>query len=491
MRSQGTTWTTAAMLATTLIGGEFAIAAEASAGRGNRVGTPSRRASAATSGSALERIGALLDSIVPAELAATRTPGAAVAIVIGERVAYAKGFGVASTESQLPVTPDMLFRIASTTKMLTAAAVLAASAQGSLTLDSPVGKVLPGLAPSIGHLTLRDLLRHRAGLREGSSYYGPLDDSALLDFVRSWSDTMLFTEPGDVYSYSNLGYALAGAVLAEGSGRPYADAMRDLLFLPLGMRRSTLRPTEAMTFPLVQGHELDADGKAAVVRPFSNDVRFWPAGSVFTSASEFARFVIAVLNHGRLDGVQALPRPVVDTLLARQTEMPGNAPGERAGYAFGLVVRELRGVRMYQHGGVRIGFGTLVRIIPKHRIGIVILANRTNALLMNTLERATELLVPAPDSTRAITTTPEPFSAAEIDRAVGRYVNTPGELELELMTRDGLLWLRNPQSSGTEVAVTKAPDGRYRAGGQSFAFTTGRSGQTRYLVIAGHALRKR
>lgn len=448
--------------------------------------------SSATTGLASDRIAALLDSIVPVELAVAGIPGASVAIVIGDRVAFAKGYGVGSVESGLPVTPDMLFRIASTTKMLTAAAVLTATVEGQATLDSPVREVLPDLAPSIGRLTLRDLLSHRAGLREGSSYYGPHDDAALLDFVRSWSDTMFFTEPRDVYSYSNLGYSLAGAVLAKVRGRPYADAMRELLFTPLGMRRSTLRPTEAMTYPLAQGHDLDADGHLAVVRPYSDDARYWPAGSVFTSGAEFARFVIAVLNRGRLEGVQVLPRTVVDALLARQTDVPGNAPGERAGYAFGLVVREMRGVRMYQHGGVRIGFGSLVRIVPEHRIGIVILGNRTNGLLMNALEKITELLVPAQSDSASATPAPATtLSTSEIDRVIGRYINTPGELELELVKRDGELWLRNPSIPGAEVSVTKTSDGRYHAGGQVFALIGGSFGRARYLAIAGHALRKR
>jgi len=436
------------------------------------------------------RIAALLDSIVPAELTATGTPGAAIAIVVGDQIVYAKGFGVASLETGLPVTPDMLFRIASTTKMLTSAAVLAASAQGFVALDSPAAAALPGLAPSIGRLTLRDLLRHRAGLREGSSYYGPHDESALLEFVRSWSDTLLFTEPGDVYSYSNLGYSLAGAVLARASRRTYAEAMRDLVFVPLGMHRSTLRPAEAMTFPLAQGHDSGDSGRVAVVRPFSNDVRYWPAGSVFTSANDFARFLIALLNHGQLGGIQALPRNVVDTLLAQQTDVPGYPPSERAGYAFGLVVRELRGVRMYQHGGTRIGFGSLVRLIPDHDIGIVILANRTNGLLLNTLERATALLVPGQDSSQPPPVA-EPLSVADARAAAGHYVNTPGEMELELVAKDGTLILRNPQSRHPEVTVTKTSDGRYRAGNQTFALVSGKRERNRYLFIAGHALRKR
>ena len=96
----------------------------------DRAGAGSRHLATTTAGGVSGRIAALFDSIVPAELAATGTPGAAVAVVIGDRVAYAKGFGVSSVETDLPVTRDMLFRIASTTKMLTAAAVLAATANG-------------------------------------------------------------------------------------------------------------------------------------------------------------------------------------------------------------------------------------------------------------------------------------------------------------------------------------------------------------------------
>lgn len=441
---------------------------------------------------ASDRIAALLDSIVPAELATSGTPGAAVAVVMNDRVVYAKGFGVASVETRDSVTADMLFRIASTTKMLTAAGVLVASDKGLLALDRPVGTTLRGLAPAIGRLTLRDLLRHRAGLREGSSYYGPHDEEALTEFVRSWTDTMLYTEPGDMYSYSNLGYSLAGAALAAASGRTYADAMRDLLFAPLGMRRSTLRPTDAMTHPFAQGHESGADGRLAVVRPFSNDSRYWPAGSVFTSANEFARFLIAVLNHGRVDGAQALPAGVADTLLTRQTDVPGNAPEEHAGYAFGLVVRERNGVRTYQHGGLRIGFGSLVRLVPERRFGIVILTNQTNGLLTNTLERVTDLILPARGEGRPPTRPPtDSIPAAEMQRAVGHYVNTPRELELELVMEEGRLWLRNPGGAGRGSPVTKTADGRYRAGAVTFALVPGRGGKDRYLIVAGHALRRR
>ena len=100
-------------------------------------------------------------------------------------------------------------------------------------------------------------------------------------------DDYLIGIPDEVYSYSNLGYGLAAFVLETVTARPFADAINDILFVPLGMRRTTLRPTEAMTYPLSQGHEvLSGQTNASVVRPFSDDSRYWASGSVFTSAAD-------------------------------------------------------------------------------------------------------------------------------------------------------------------------------------------------------------
>src|SRR5215472_12004711 len=94
-----------------------------------------------------------LDKVVAAELKEISAPGAAIAIVSGDRVIYAKGFGVSSVETGAPVTPDMLFRLGSTTKMFTAAALVTLSEEGKLKLDDPMGKYAKGLSPKIAGLT--------------------------------------------------------------------------------------------------------------------------------------------------------------------------------------------------------------------------------------------------------------------------------------------------------------------------------------------------
>lgn len=256
--------------------------------------------------------------------------------------------------------------------MLTAAALVALAEQGKIKLDEPIGKYVRGLRPKLSQVTVHQLLTHTAGLRDSASYYGPHDDSALASFVRSWTDDYLIGSPGEVYSYSNIGFGLAALVLESVTGKSFADAINEILFRPLGMRRSTLRPTEAMTYPLSQGHAiLSGRNSPTVIRPFADDSRYWANGGVFTSANDFARFAIAFLNNGKVDGQQILSPTVITKLSTPYVEIPGGNAAEHPRYAYGLNVRDYRGVRVLQHGGLLIGFGSVVRIVPDYHLQLL------------------------------------------------------------------------------------------------------------------------
>jgi CubicO group peptidase (beta-lactamase class C family) len=431
-----------------------------------------------------------LEATVNEELKATNTPGAAVVVIVGDRVVFAKGFGVSNIETQTPVTPDTLFRIASTTKMLTAAALVALAEQGKIKLDEPIGKYVKGLSPGLSQVTVHQLLTHTAGLRDSASYYGPHDDSALAAFVHSWTDDYLIGNPGEVYSYSNIGYGLAALVLETVSGKPFADAINEILFQPLGMRRTTLRPTEAMTHPFSQGHEIRAGQTTpSVIRPFADDSRYWANGGVFTSAADFARFAIAVLNSGRIEGRQVLPPAAIRKLSAPYVEIPGGNISERPRYAYGLNVRDYRGVRILQHGGLRIGFGSLVRFVPEYHFAVIILANKSDALFLKSFERATELAVPLQPRVAAAPKLPLTMSVGEMQRYAGIYQNAPDYLRLELVIIDGKLFMRQPGASD-KSEVVKFGDNIFRAAGQEFVFISELNGRMKYLHLAGHALKR-
>lgn len=426
----------------------------------------------------------ILDTLIDSEMKATATPGAAVAVVLGNQVVYVRYAGVASVETGVAVTEQTLFRTASTTKMLTAAATLIEAERLRLDLTAPVGGLARGLPATFRAASLRELLTHSGGMRDGASYYGPHDDDALERAVRSWPSDYRFAPAGDVFSYSNLGYDLAARVLESVTGDRFADLMRRALFAPFGMTHSTVRPLEAMTYPFAQGHDLDADGIARVVRPFADDSRYWANGGVFTTAVEFSRFVRTLLNGGQLDGRAVMSPALTAEMLRGYVDVPGTRASEHAQYGYGLNVKTLRGFTTLQHGGERIGFGSVVRMVAEQRFGIVILTNRTGSYLPKTLEAASALAVP---SRPVPAKEGQPFTSLEA--RAGRYVNVPDTLAFEVIgSGNGFLLRRSGDTAA--VALVRSADGRYVAGDLALVFVKGKRSGKHYMHLAGRSLRR-
>ena len=141
-----------------------------------------------------------VEAVALEELRDRQAPGAAVAIVQEGRMIYSRGFGVANVETGEEVRPEMLFRLGSTTKMITAAAVVLAAEQGKLNLHEPIGKHIGGLPPKLAALTAHQLLSHTSGILDEAPMFGSHDDDALKREVASWTDDRFFAEPGEIYS---------------------------------------------------------------------------------------------------------------------------------------------------------------------------------------------------------------------------------------------------------------------------------------------------
>jgi CubicO group peptidase (beta-lactamase class C family) len=392
---------------------------------------------------------------------------------------YAKGFGVASVEGTDAVTPDHLFRVGSTTKMFVGAALVKLAEAGKLKLDEPLGKVIDGLPPAVAALTPHQLLTHTSGLADGNAMFGLHDDAALGAGIRTWKDDRLFTKTGDIYSYSNPGYWLSGYTAEKVAGKPFADTMADELFSPLGMKRTTFRPTLAMTYPLAQGHAI-REGKPAVVRPAADNAATWPAGSMFTSGNDLARFVIAFLNGGKLDGKQVLSESLLKTLASPYVEVPGS----RGHYGYGLAIQRMRGIDLVSHSGSREGYGSRMTMAPAHKFGVIVMANRSGAAMPRTVEKAAELALPLEPATKP-KDEPKP-NADELAKLAGVYRNGANSFELKLS--DGKLTLRDGKK---EAAVEALGGARFRPeGGEEFGVVTGKDGTTTYLFRGGRAFKK-
>jgi CubicO group peptidase (beta-lactamase class C family) len=422
-----------------------------------------------------------LEKVALAELTETNTPGAAVGIVIGDRLVFAKGFGVSNVETGAPVTPDMLFRLGSTTKMFTAAALVSLAEEGKLKLDEPIGKYAKGLSPKVAGLTAHQLLSHTAGLKDDAQMFGRHDDEALADTVRGLKDDFFFAAPGRIYSYSNPGYWLSGYLIEAVSGKPYADALDERLFKPIGMHSTTLRPTMAMTWPLAQGHDVSGRDKPRVVRPFADNAGNWPAGSIFSSVNDLSRFVIAFMNGGQIDGKQVLAPSLIKKLSSPHADQPGSDWK----YGYGLGIGKNRGVRMVDHLGGRSGFGSLIRMAPDHRFAVIILINRTGGSLSKTAEKAMELALPFEAK---VESQPQPIAMteAEMARYIGVYGDKPNSIEIAI--KDGKLLLKG---MGIEAQVSKLGESRFSVtlpGGSrtvEFTLVPGGAGKAEFLFLGG------
>lgn len=429
-----------------------------------------------------------LERVVSDELRETDTPGAAVAVISGDRVVYAKGFGVSNVETGTPVSPEMLFRIGSATKMFTACVLVGLVEEGKVRLDAPIGTYLKGLGPRMSQLTLHQLMTHTGGIKDAKAESLGQDESALLKSVSSYTDDYLFTRPGEIFSYSNASWNIVGAVIEAVSGRPYADVMDERLFKPLGMTSTTLRPMMAITRPLSQGHRGFGKGNTTVVRPLNNDVVDWPSGYIFSNVYDLSRFVIAFMNGGRLEGRQVISPFVIEKLSTPYVDVPSHY--ENARYGYGLFIQDYRGVRLVHHHGLVGGFGSMITMVPAQRTAVIVLDNKGRITLARTAEKALELMLPL-QPRPAAETRPLPVGEAEMARYLGTYANA--HLRFSVVNRDGQLFFTEP---GFEGPITKIGVNRlyiqplYQLHPEGITVIIGAGGKAEYFHINMRAARR-
>ena len=421
-----------------------------------------------------------LEKTILEELAATKTPGAAFAVISGSRVIFAKGFGTTSAEGGIPITADTLFRMGSTTKMFTAAALVRLANEGKIKLDAPIGNYLKNLPAPVAALTAHQLLSQSSGLRDLPPTVFSNDDSGLKQNILAWNADVFFTAPNKIYSYSSANYWLAGFLAEEIYGKPYADTLAETIFRPLGMTRSSVRPTEAMTFPLALGHQVQ-NGAAQVVRPIDNNSAKYPGGSMFSSANELSRWAIAMLGGGRIDGKDALPAGLFETLQKPQFYLPGQ---ERAFYGYGLLGYTDRGVKTVSHGGASRGYGSTIFFAPEQEIAIVVLANTSGQTLPRSRRKAMEMLLPLKPETNqsneAAMIKPE-----ELSRYTGKFAHAPQTWEF--FVKDDKLFVRQ---DGKDFELKKTGTDTFSFEQGEYLFVANEKGEFEHIFMGLYAARK-
>ena len=425
-----------------------------------------------------------LDKLVTEELKEKNTPGAVITVVSGDQVVYQKAFGVANVETNAPMQTEMLFRLGSTTKMFTAAALVTLTENNKIKINEPIGARIKGLNPSVGKTTPHHLLSNSAGVRDFAAPAISNDDEALGKMVRSWKDEIFFAEQGEIYSYSSAGFWLSGFAIEELHGKPYADAMTELLFKPLGMERTTLRPLMAITYPFAHGHAIEA-GKPTLLRPLFNNVAMWPAGSMWSNSKDLSRWVIAFMNDGRLEGKQILSSSLLKQMVQHHVPVPGETD---AYYAYGLTGFKYQGVEFVAHGGFSRGYGSMIQMVPSRKFAVIVLANKSGETMRRTLNRATEIGLGLKDGEAPKPAPFTPVTSAEMNEYVGTYSHAPQTWEFSV--KDGKLYVKTDDK---EYEMTKTGERKFTFGAQNeneVVFVPGKSGKIELIFVGLYGAKK-
>jgi CubicO group peptidase (beta-lactamase class C family) len=326
-------------------------------------------------------------------------PGLALAIVKDDRVLLAKGYGLRRLGEMSLVDARTLFGIASNTKVFTAAALGLLVEEGKVAWDVPVVDYLPWFQmwdPYVTReITVRDLLVHRSGLGLGAgdllwwppSTYGRKEIVRRLRFIRPASSFR------STYAYDNVLYLAAGELIEAVSGRSWESFVAERILKPAGMTMSRVNYSATANGGNVAGTHALVEGTLRSVKAMDTE-NIAPAGGINSSALDMARWMLVLLNGGRLTGgARLMSERTVRELMTLVTPIPiPKAEPELAalephfrGYGLGLGLQDYRGREVVAHTGGLPGYLSKVTLLPELKLGVAVLTNQESADAFNAL----------------------------------------------------------------------------------------------------------
>jgi CubicO group peptidase (beta-lactamase class C family) len=299
------------------------------------------------------------------------SPGAALGIIQDGRIVYARGYGAANLEYNIPITPQTVFRVGSVSKQFTAMCIALLAEQGKLSLDDDIQKYLPEMSAYDPPVTLQHMIHHTSGLRDylvlqglagrsGGYFYTSPEVMELLSRQKD-----LNFRPGDKYSYSNSGYFLMAETTGRISRMKTSEFAEEYIFAPLKMNsthfhddpKKIVKNRASGYLPLPEGGykihmtQLDMIGD----------------GGIYTTVEDFFKWDQNFYNNKLGNGTKDLIDIVLTTVKLNN--------GKEIDYAFGLVVNKYRGLKSISHGGSFVGYKSHYLQFPEQKFSVVILSN--------------------------------------------------------------------------------------------------------------------
>jgi D-alanyl-D-alanine carboxypeptidase len=295
--------------------------------------------------------------------------------------------GVQGGAGSAPITAATRFNLASMGKMFTAVAIGQLVDAGKIQLDDPAGKYVSGLTPEASVVTVRQLLTHSSGLGD---FFKPENMDIMLK-ARTASDLLPLIAsakpsfpPGSKFGYSNSGFVLLGILIERVSGQPYADYLRDHVFVPAGMHDTGLSPQPLATLAVGMTAFAGGPAPAATVAPVADSRATKlqqapgatqgygsPAGGLFSTAADLQRFADALLRNKLLSAATriAMTSPQI-------VAFPASDGKPERSYGMGFGVGTAAGKRWFGHNGGTAGANAEFAVFPDEQWTLSVLSNR-------------------------------------------------------------------------------------------------------------------
>jgi CubicO group peptidase (beta-lactamase class C family) len=337
----------------------------------------------ATTASAQHIIGARDDKALRADSVfrtfdRTDSPGCALGVYQDGAIRYARGYGMASLELGIPLSPRSVLDVGSISKQFTAMAMLILQKEGKLSLEDPIRKIFPEMPAYADRVSWRRALSQTSGLRDLWSMWGQTgrtfagDTIDALHIITHSAEPNY--EPGERYLYTNSGWILAAQAVYRLTGKTLAQFAEERIFGPLGMRDTRFLVDRAAVIPnLAESYGL----RDKVLRDQRNnyDGAIMGAGGVHSTVEDFGRWL------ANYDAATVGGRDVIETMTTAtklNNGSPASAGGSQA-YAIGLLVGTVRGLRTVSHGGAWAGFRGQFYRFPDQRFAVATFCNLASA----------------------------------------------------------------------------------------------------------------
>ena len=366
-------------------------------------------------------------------------PGVAIALVRDGKLVAVRDYGVKTLGAPGAVDASTIFAIASVTKSFTAAAIAMLVDEHKLSWDDHVVQYLPELrlySPEVtSELTIRDLLAQRTCLESTNllTWNTPFDRRELIHRMRFLPPACPFR---DRFVYNNLHYVLAGEIVSVVTGQSWDDFVQHRIFDPLGMTSSTTHPAAVAHSDHLATPYLKTGGHFMAL-PLFDEGASAPAGSIHSTATDMARWLLVQLGEGEVDGRRlwsfsaSREMHAPQMVVARDSEYVMLLPdADFRSYGLGWFVYSYQGHTVVEHSGQSDGMQALVSMMPDHRLGIVVLTNTSLLGLATALTYRwydDNLGRPPRDWTTQLLTTLAPINdALDVDSVLARLPHVSG-----------------------------------------------------------------